>query len=164
MTVRLTILTFVLLFASSARGQIKVNEIRQQVLEKSIVDSLFVFGEWADGGKEEETHLKYLGQIITRDGKVFKFMNSTFIWGLSKRATLNILVFNDKNQYVGNYNVWTFWDLPDKLENGRLIFTNAKKEGCDKSIVNIIDMTKGLPRQIFLKCQGENGDLYNFSN
>jgi len=164
MTVRLTILTFVLLFVCSARGQINVNEIRQQVLVKSIVDSLFVFGKWADGGREEEMHLKYLGQVPTSDGRVFKVMNSILFWGLSHRATSRVLIFNDKNQYLGNYYLYMTNDLPDKLEDGKLIFTNKTKEECDKSIVTIIDLTKGLPKEIFLRCEGNNGDFHAFSS
>lgn len=54
-------------------------------------------------------------------------------------------------------------DLPDKLENGILIFTNTDNEGCDKSLVTKVDSTKGLPKDFFLKCDGVNGDIYNFS-
>jgi len=54
-------------------------------------------------------------------------------------------------------------DLPDKLENGVLIFRNTDKEECDKSIVTKVDLTKGLPERIFLRCEEENGDLYSFS-
>lgn len=55
------------------------------------------------------------------------------------------------------------YDLPDKLVNGVLIFRNTDKEECDKSIVTKVDLTKGLPEHIFLRCEEENGDLYSFS-
>ena len=143
-------------------GQVNDNSIRQQVLKESIVDSLFVFGRWTINGGTE-THLKYLGQVMTLDGRIFKIMDSCWFWGLSRRATSRILVFNGENQYVGNYCLGMTNDLPDKLENGILIFRNTNKEDCDKSIVTNVVLTKGLPKHIFLRCERENGDLYSFS-
>jgi hypothetical protein len=161
MTTRLTILILTLLFAGSVKGQVNDNEMRQLVLKKGITDSLFVFGQWTKTGGTE-THLKYLGQVTTRDGKNFKVMNSCWFWGLSHRATSRILIFNDKNQYIGNFCLNTTYDLPDKLKNGKLVFTNTDNEDCDKSIDTSIDISEGLPKQIFIKCDGENGDLYDF--
>lgn len=149
-------------FAITAVGQINDNSIRKQVLKGYKVDSLFVFGRWTINGGTE-THLKYLGQVITSKGQIFKIMNFCWFWGLSRRATSRILIFNGKNQYVGNYCLGMTNDLPDKLENGILIFTNTDNEGCDKSLVTKVDLTKGLPEHIFLRCEGENGDLYSFS-
>lgn len=100
---------------------------------------------------------------MTSDGRIFKIMDSCWFWGLSHRATSRILIFNGKNQYVGNYCLGMTNDLPDKLDNGILIFTNSDNEGCDKSVVTQVDLTKGLPKHIFLRCEGENGDIYSFS-
>jgi len=69
-----------------ANGQVNDQNIRLQVLQKSIIDSEFVFGNWEKKG-QTETHLKYLGQVTTKSGKTFKIVNSIFIWGLSQRAT-----------------------------------------------------------------------------
>ncbi len=143
-------------------GQVSDNFIRQQVLKENIVDSLFVFGKWTIIGGTE-THLKYLGQVTTSDGRIFKIMDFCWFWGLSHRATSRILIFNEKNQYVGNYCLGMTNDLPEKLENGILMFTNTDKKDCNKSLVTKVDLTKGLPKHIFLRCEGENGDLYNFS-
>lgn len=162
MKIKLIILTLITLFAIPAVGQISDNSIWQQVLKENKVDSVFVFGRWTINGGTE-THLKYLGQVTTSKRQIFKIMNSCFFCGLSRRATSQILIFNGKNQYVGNYHLWTTYDLPDKLENGVLIFRNTDKEECDKSIVTKVDLTKGLPERIFLRCEEENGDLYSFS-
>lgn len=162
MKIKLIILILISSLAKTAMGQVNDNSIRQQVLKENIVDSLFVFGRWTVNG-DTETHLKYLGQVMTSNGQIFKIMNSCWFWGLSHRATSRILVFNGKNQYVGNYCLGMTNDLPDKLENGILIFTNTDNEGCDKSLVTKVDLTKGLPKHIFLRCEGENGDLYSFS-
>lgn len=162
MKIKLIILILISLVAKTAMGQVNDNSIRQQVLKENIVDSLFVFGRWTINGGTE-IHLKYLGQVMTSDGRILKIMNSCCFCGLSRRASSQILIFNEKNQYVGNYYLWMTYDLPDKLENGVLIFRNKDKEDCDKSIVTKVDLTKGLPEHIFLRCEGENGDLYSFS-
>jgi len=45
------VLTFVLVI--SVKGQTSFQEMQQQVLEKNIVDSLFVFGKWTEEGPGE---------------------------------------------------------------------------------------------------------------
>ena len=141
-------------------GQVNDQKIRQQVLKKSIKDSLFVFGKWTKHGGSE-THLKYLGQVTTRKGRRFKVVISNWFWGLSHRATSRILIFNDRNQYVGNYYVTMTTDLPTKMESGRLIFRNTN-EDCDKNLVTTVNLKNGLPKQFFRKCKGQLGDIYSF--
>lgn len=162
MTTRLSLLFFTLLSCYSIQGQTNDNEKRQQVLEKGITDSLFVFGKWTENG-QTETHLKYLGEVVTADGRVFKIMNSCWYWGLSHRATSRILVFNVKNEYVGNYYLGMTYDLPDKLEDGKLIFTNSDNAYCDQMLTTKIDLMKYLPKEIFIKCKDDSGDIYSFS-
>lgn len=70
------------------------------------------------------------------------------------------MIYNKNNDYLGNYNVWKIDDLPVRLENGILIFKNKKE--CNQNIINKVDLNNGIPNKIFLKCEGENGDLYNF--
>jgi hypothetical protein len=162
MTKRTVFFLMTLIWTLPVTGQTNDNEIRRQVLEKNVVDSLFVFGKWTKDG-DTETHLKYLGQVKTIDGKTYKIMNSVWFWGLSHRATNRILIFDEKNQYVGNYSLKMTYDLPDKLENGKLVFSNKKKENCDKEIITAIDFSKGIPKEIFMKCEGETGELYVFT-
>jgi hypothetical protein len=123
---------------------------------------LFVFGKWSKNG-QTETHLKYLGIVTTTNGNVFKILNYSWFWGLSHRATSRILIYNHKNQYVGNYYVNMIYDLPDRLVDGKLIFTNKDKMDCNKIIVTQIDFTKGLPKSLFINCDGQNGNVYSFS-
>jgi hypothetical protein len=156
----IVILSF--LYCVPAWSQLDDTLIRQRVLETNIVDSVFVFGKW-DKEKGVETDLKYLGQVQTTNGRTLKIMTSMFLWGHSHRATNRILIFNEKNQYLGGFDVHTTFDLPVNLENGFLIFKNTGKDECDKTLTTKIDFKKGIPNQIFLKCEGENGDLYNFS-
>jgi hypothetical protein len=153
------ILTFLLTI--SAKGQISYQEMQQQVLDKNFVDSLFVFGKWTERGSDE-TQLKYLGKLTTADGQVLKIMNSCWIWRLSHRATSRILIFDDKNQYVGNYYLYKD-DLPDRIENGKMIFTNKDKEDCEKDLITKIDFSQGIPKELFIKCKGDESELYVFS-
>jgi hypothetical protein len=158
-----TFLTLTLTFAVSiVNGQVNDQTIRQRVLENAIVDSTFTFGKWTEKGGTE-THLKYLGQFTTKQGRTFKILNSMWFWGLSQRATSRILVFDNNNKYVGNYYVTTTTDLPTKLQSGKLIFKNTDKD-CDRNLMTIVDLKRGLPKQFFRKCKGEYGDVYTFDN
>jgi hypothetical protein len=143
-------------------GQVNDQKIRQQVLKKSIKDSLFVFGKWTKHGGSE-THLKYLGQVTTRKGRRFKVVISNWFWGLSHRATSRILIFNQKNQYIGEYYMTMTYDLPTKLENGNLIFKNTDDD-CDKELIAVVNLKSGLPKHFFKKCKGEFGNIYSFGS
>ena len=75
-------------------------------------------------------------------------MNSIWTSGISCRATSRILIFNDQNQYIGNYYLLDSCDLPTELKNGCLIFDNVS-EGCDRKIKTTINFKKGIPKSIF---------------
>jgi len=159
---RLIFLLLVFTITTPGQGQVDYRPM-QQVLEKGIVDSMFVFGKWNKNGKTE-IRVKYLGQVVTKTGRIFRIMNATWLWGLSPRATSRVLIFNEMNQYLGNYRVTMISDLPDRLENGRLIFTNQDDPDCDSKLVTKINFTTGLPKAFFLKCKGSSGDIYTFSS
>ena len=151
-----------ILFVFSAVGQVNERNIRQQVLEKEIIDSVFVFGKWTEES-QTETQLKYLGKVTTKSGQTFKIMNSIWLWGHSERATSRILIFNPKNHYVGNYYLITLDQLPTGLRNGKLIFTNISND-CDKKVITTINLNNGLPKQFFRKCDERSGDTFNFES
>lgn len=157
------LLLCILLFSICTSGYSQINDthLRQTVLEKNIPDSLFVFGKWSENG-QTETHLKYLGSVTTKNKKVLKILTSTWIWGLSQRATNRILIFNNKNQYVGEYSVGIIDDLPKKLKNGNLIFINSDFDECDPKAISKIDLNNGLPKEIFVECKNGSGDIYKF--
>lgn len=134
--------------------------IRLDVLLKNQIGKVYVFGKWTERGTFE-THLTYLGEVKAKNNQVFKIMNSTWIHGLSARATNRILVFNGNNEYIGNYYVSTIGDLPTELKNGALVFKNMNND-CDQNIVSKISLKNGLPKQFFRKCKGLYGDFYSF--
>lgn len=143
----------------SVSAQMDENAIRQEVLKKNITDSLFVFGKWTEDG-EDETRLKYLGKIYRKDGSVIKVMTSCWIWGYSKRATSRILIFDNKNHFLGDYYLSMTYDLPEYIENGKLVFTHSETDDCDAFVK--IDFANELPEQFFLECKDGMGDIYNF--
>ena len=151
-----------ILFVFSAFVQDNDTNMRQQVLDKGIIDSVFVFGKWTKES-QTETQLKYLGKVTTKAGQTFKIMNSIWLWGLSERATSRILIFNFKNQYVGNYYLSNRDQLPTILRNGKLIFTNLS-EDCDKKVITTINLNNGLPKQFFRKCKDKFGDIFSFES
>ena len=163
----LLIISVLLLLGLNGFGQTNDNEIRQQVLNADVIDSMFVFGKWTEDGNGEETHLKYLGQFTTTDGRTFKIMTSSWYWGLSKRATSRILIYNGKNQYVGNYYVDVIDDLPYKLEESELKF---HRKHCSEVRTFHADFKNGLSVSFFVGCAGENnhtgtnGDFYAFDS
>ena len=153
MTFRFNILIIIFLSTVSIYGQTNIVDRQKLVLEKGIVDSLFIFGRWTEGGQTDETQLKYLGQVKTNDGSVYKIMNCTWIWGLSERCTSRILVFDNSNKYLGNYIMNMDYELPEKLINGKLIFSNKK---CNMGKIHKpkVDLSKGIPKQFFINCFG----------
>jgi len=142
-----------------ANGQVHDQMIRQKVLQKAIVDSIFIFGKWTER-TGTETHLTYLGSVTTKHGQTYKILNSIWYWGLAHRATSRILIFTNDNKYVGNYYVTVTTDLPTKMEKGKLIFKNTDGD-CDKNLMTILDLKKDLPKQFFRTCKGKYGDIYS---
>lgn len=141
-------------------SQVDDSNIRLYVLRKNTIGKEYIFGRWnAKGGTE--THLKYLGSAHSKHHKTYKIINSSWIWGLSRRATNRILVFNEKNQYLGNYPVTMIVDLPTEMKNGILIFKN-KDISCDLKISSAISLRKGLPKEFFRKCKAHSGSFYGF--
>ena len=134
-------------------AQVNDAAIRQQVLANGTQDSLFVFGHWTKEGGTE-TRLALLGEVTTLKGRRFKVLNSTWIWGYSKRATNRILIFSGRDEYLGNYYVSMIDDLPNRIESGHLVFINKLDDHCHVA-KELVDLERGLPRRFFVSCRGE---------
>lgn len=150
------LLTFFLIFGTIVYsfGQVTSENIRDIVLKKAIRDSLFVV-DVSRPGNHDETQVRYLGTLKSKDGRIFKILSYCWIWGLSQRATNRILIYNKYNRYLGNYKVAMKSELPTKIVGNKLIFS-VKEDGGMHFKQTRISFEKGLPRQIFIK----NGDLY----
>jgi hypothetical protein len=155
------IVSFFILICHLNFGQVADDNIWRKVLKTQIVGKEFVFGKWTKGGNTE-THLKYLGGVKTKSGYTYKIVTSAWIWGHAHRATSRVLVFDGNNKYIGDYHLNMIYDLPNKLENGNLIFNNSGPD-CDAKISTVIDFKNGLPKEFFRKCKGDDGDIYTFA-
>jgi len=148
------------IFSQILFAQVNDDGIRLKTLQKSNICKKYVYGKWNEKGGTE-THLKYLGNVKTKKGKTYKILTSVWLWGLSRRATNRILVFNNLNQYIGEYNVTMISDLPTKFENGILIFENESND-CDKKSSSKINFKNGIPKEFFRECKNGSGDIYEF--
>jgi hypothetical protein len=152
-----------LTFLTTAFGQVNPNKDRQLVLRHSIVGKTYVF----DRSRNEDynrAEIIYLGKVRTKDGRVFKILISTWYWGIVPRATNRILVYNAQNQYLGNYPVTMTNDLPGKIKNNALVFENKNRDDCDPNMILRVSFYNGLPKQFFLACKGNMGDIYSFGD
>ncbi|UPT68183.1 MAG: hypothetical protein M0D57_05890 [Sphingobacteriales bacterium JAD_PAG50586_3] len=136
----------------------------QKVLSHNVQDTTFVFDTSTIRGKAKDyniVNLTYLGKVTTRKGYTFKILTCLWEWNISQRATSRIVVYNDKNQYVGNYYMYSTCELPGKMTNGVLLF-NIECDDCAKGTRFKLDLKKGLPQKFFLPCKGNYGDFYTF--
>ncbi|MFC7772528.1 hypothetical protein [Flavobacterium sp. GCM10027622] len=117
------------------------------VVGKSNIGKTYTFGE-CDGKTKNETQLTYLGNVKTKKGIVYKVITSVWTWGMSCRSTHRILIFNTKNQYVGNYYILDYCSLPTQLQNGFLIVHQTNDTECGKKTQQI-NLNNGLPKSIF---------------
>jgi hypothetical protein len=115
------------------------------VLKKDIVGKQFTFGKWIKG-KNTEIRLKYLGKMTTTKGCTYKLINYSWFWGLSPRATSCILVYNDNDKYIGQYDIDVIDDLPYKFVKGKLFF---KRDTDHKNKSQSVNLKNGLPAILF---------------
>jgi len=153
----LVALLFVAQYSVTQTG--KSSDIRQKVLQSNNIGKEYKFNTEGD----TQTYLRYLEIIQTQKGERFKIMTSVWIWGQSGRATNRILIYSDNNRYLGNYYLTTRNDIPDRIQNNKLIFVNYKGSDCDPQLTTRIDFKNGIPKELFRKCKGDYGDIYNFS-
>ena len=144
-------------------GQIDPSKDRQTVLEHDTVGQTYVFDR-SKKGDYNRTEITYLGKLEAKEGRIFKVLISRWYWGISPRATSRIVLFNNNNQYLGNYYVGMTNELPTKIENNALVFDNKERENCDPKIITRISFTNGLPKQFFLECKNKMGDIYRFGD
>lgn len=130
---------------------------RKQVLQKGII------------GKEctlihpdkNQSKVTYLGSFKNKKGRIIKIATYTYLFGLEgdlSRASSQILFYNGANQYLGDYAVGDIPSLPDKFVNGKLIFLPSAS--CSQTTK--IDFRYGIPKQIFILCNGDKGNISSF--
>ena len=159
MKLLLLIKVSLVLLPSISLGQVNPWKQFQYVLHKAKIGKEYAFDK-SKGEDHDSLVLVYLGKIVTQNGRVLKILTSRWYWGLAPRATSRIIIFNGKNQYLGDYYAY---DLPDKVETSSLVFIYEKESVCKPGLVNKINFKNGIPKKFFLKCKGDFGDFYTFS-
>ena len=110
----------------------------------------------------DEISITYLGETKTKQDKVLRFLNSTNFTGLyedARRANSSIYIYDGTGHKLGSYYVGSLNSLPNKIEDGRLIFLYSN-ETCNQT--TSISFTDSIPRQIFVSCTKNGGNLYTF--
>lgn len=152
---------FLFVFCTTSFGQVNGNNAFQKVLTRNQIGKEFAFNK-SKAGYYDSLVLVYLGNIKTKKGRVVKVITSRWYWGSGPRATSRIIIFNSKNQYLGDYYVTMTDDVPDRIEGTSLVFVNAKRGNCVPGLVTKVNFRNGIPREFFLKCDERYGDVYSF--
>ena len=134
------------------------------VLSRNKLGKIFSFNVSKYKDERNIVQLRYVGNLETKAHIIYKILTWARIWGPNYHTTGVILLYDINNVFVGKYLLGDMTDLPSKVERNNLIFFNKEKINCDSTIVTKIDFSKGIPNEIFLKCKGEFGDIYTFSN
>lgn len=101
-------------------------------------------GAWKNGFWDET--FTYVGDAHTHAGKTYKVGFLRTVWGESCRATLRLFIFDDSNNYLGQY--YGIMSAPTKIVGATLYFPFKPEEG------NTLDLEKGPPKRAWL--DGDN--------
>jgi len=137
-------------------------DIVLSVLSKNVVGKTFSFKLSDNKDYLNEVDVAYLGEIETVAKKKYYMVTWGRVWGPNKHTTGSILLYDNKKQYFGSYVLGASSDLPIKLDKNELFFYNTTKNECDRSLVTKIDFSE-IPKNIFIKCSGELGDVYELN-
>lgn len=94
--------------------------------------------------------------------KIYKILSIKNVWGSNTHTNGYIWIYNEKNKYIGRYVLGDAQDLPIKLEDNRLLFSN-KGKGCRKIINSMVNFYYGIPKRIQLPVCDGMGDIYEFT-
>jgi hypothetical protein len=156
------ILQFTFLFSFGfSFAQVNPTKAYRLVLERNNIGKEYSFGRKIETDYDSLV-LIYLGKATTQKGRVLKILTSRWYWGMSPRATSRIIVFNQKNQYLGDYYLTMTYDIPDKIEDNSLVFSNKPDSDCIPNLITKVSFKRGIPKQFFLRCKNKYGDIYSF--
>lgn len=103
-----------------------------------------------------------LGMFNTNRNKKYKVLTLRSVWGPNKHTNGYIWIYGINDKYIGKYVLGDARDLPLKLKNSYLIFSNKDKD-CDSVLYKEIDFRFGIPKEIFIPACGKYGDIYQFT-
>jgi hypothetical protein len=134
---------------------------RKLVLSEDEIGQEYFFK--INGKSIDDANISYLGTITTKSGKVLKFIkeiNYSGAYENSKHGNGQVFIYDKENKKLGVYYVGGSSDVPFKIEGSNLIFS-YNNERCDETTV--ISFQDSIPKQIFVACTKEGGDLYTFT-
>lgn len=132
---------------------------RLLVLQQSILNQDFGFTK--KGKDIDEQVIKYLGNIITSKKDTLKILNSVHYTGIyedSKRGNGQVYIYNSLNKLIGFYNLGSASAVPNSIDNKGLIF-KYDNDNCNQTTK--ISLMDSIPKQIFVQCTKEAGNIYN---
>lgn len=158
-----TILSSFMEFDKYSSEYTKLQKYELLALKKNVIGKIYIY----DLTKKEgcnKTKIKYLGTIKTNNGKRYKLLSSFFVFRAAStcHGSSSIKIYDMKNNYIGKYYVGMPYDLPDKIIDNHLIWVNSKN--CNLRTTFSVDMKKGLPKNFFIPCSKDGGDITSFSN
>jgi len=132
---------------------------RKLVLSENKIGKEYLFQNV--GNKIDELNVKYLGNSVLKNGDTIRIITSVNYTGLyedSRKANASIYLYNFKNQKIGYYNVGGVFNLPSEIKNNSMIF-RFENEQCNQT--TLIKLYDSIPRNIYVKCTPEAGDIYD---
>ena len=143
-------------------NSVEVNEkfelLYSKLINEKNPNKEYILGNWNENKFQQ--NFKYLGSVKTKKNENIDIITlKLYVGEITKRGNGRIFIA-DKQGILGSYYISNINDLPQKMEKGILIFEN-KNNHCDQ-IDTRIDFTTGIPDKIFRKCNGNQGDLYEF--
>lgn len=113
-----------------------------------------------------KTRIKYLGIARTKQGKQYKILSSFFVFSTSNKnchGTSHIKIYDMKNRIVGSYYVGMPEDLPDTMQDNKLLYIH-NSANCNYRKTWSINLRNGLPKSFYIPCTKDGGDIYSFSS
>jgi hypothetical protein len=156
------ILCFLLLPLFSI-GQVNHKKAYQLVLNKNQVGNKYTFDK-SQPNDYDRLDLVYLGRIKTSKGRVLKIVTSRWYWGLAPRGTSRIVVFNENNQYLGDYYLTMTYEVPQRIDHGSLVFKVEIDSSKHSTLITKISLRNGIPENFFLPSKADgSGHIYFFA-
>lgn len=155
-------LVIIFLCLSFIEASPQKDDIVVSVLLKNVIGKSFTYNLSDRKDYLNDVIITYLGEVETKDKGRYHILTWGRIWGPNRHTTGTILLYDSKKRYFGKYVLGAINDLPVKLYRNKLIFDNKQKNDCDQSIMTMVDF-ETIPKHVFLKCNGDLGDIYELS-
>ncbi|MBV7534035.1 hypothetical protein [Chitinophaga sp. sic0106] len=135
---------------------------RRVVLAENVIGKEYFFSR--SGNEIDELNITYLGYIVQTNGDSLRVLNCINYTGQnpgSRRGNGKVYIYDIKNGNFGFYSVGSAKAVPSRVEKGDLIF-DTHYDDCNAA--TRIRLSDSIPKEIFINCNKEGGDIYSFEN